>query len=166
MPPPTPSPAHPVPPSYHLFQLFLFYESQPQPFSTPTDRSLVPTLYSLSLHSINHPTRSPSILRNEYQLKSRFQYKFPHPWPFPSLAYRFPHLGYNSSCLSTVRQLPFHRSTRTRRFTSKISHMTELRIDQVNGRRSIRLAGHDYTRAGAYFITLVTFQREMLFGEI
>ena len=33
-------------------------------------------------------------------------------------------------------------------------------------RRSIRLAGYDYTQAGAYFVTLVTHQRECLFGEI
>jgi putative transposase len=28
------------------------------------------------------------------------------------------------------------------------------------------MQGHDYSLAGAYFITLVTFQRDMLFGEI
>lgn len=33
-------------------------------------------------------------------------------------------------------------------------------------RRSIRLKGHDYTSAGAYFITIVTYLRECLFGEI
>lgn len=33
-------------------------------------------------------------------------------------------------------------------------------------RKSIRLSGYDYTQAGAYFITLVTWQRECLFGEI
>ena len=33
-------------------------------------------------------------------------------------------------------------------------------------RRSIRLPGYDYTRPGAYFITLVAAQRECLFGEI
>ncbi|HLD93520.1 MAG TPA: hypothetical protein VI703_04915 [Anaerolineales bacterium] len=33
-------------------------------------------------------------------------------------------------------------------------------------RRSIRLKGYDYTQAGAYFITLVSWQRECLFGEI
>jgi putative transposase len=33
-------------------------------------------------------------------------------------------------------------------------------------RKSIRLPGYDYTLAGAYFITLVTWQRECLFGEI
>ena len=33
-------------------------------------------------------------------------------------------------------------------------------------RRSIRLKGYDYTRPGAYFITLVTHQRANLFGEI
>jgi hypothetical protein len=33
-------------------------------------------------------------------------------------------------------------------------------------RRSLRLAHYDYTQAGAYFITLCAFQRELLFGEI
>ncbi len=37
---------------------------------------------------------------------------------------------------------------------------------QRHHRRSIRLPGYDYTRAGAYFITLVTHDRECLFGEI
>ena len=34
------------------------------------------------------------------------------------------------------------------------------------GRRSIRLAGYDYASPGAYFITLVTYQRLCLFGTI
>jgi REP-associated tyrosine transposase len=33
-------------------------------------------------------------------------------------------------------------------------------------RRSIRLKGYDYTQPGGYFITLVTYKRECLFGEI
>lgn len=33
-------------------------------------------------------------------------------------------------------------------------------------RVSIRLKGYDYTLAGAYFITIVAYKREMLFGEI
>lgn len=33
-------------------------------------------------------------------------------------------------------------------------------------RQSIRIAGYDYTLAGAYFITICTHQRENLFGEI
>ena len=33
-------------------------------------------------------------------------------------------------------------------------------------RRSLRLKGYDYTKAGAYFITLMTYQRECLFGEV
>ena len=33
-------------------------------------------------------------------------------------------------------------------------------------RRSIRLKGYDYTQPGAYFVTLVTRNRETLFGEI
>jgi len=37
---------------------------------------------------------------------------------------------------------------------------------QKHHRRSIRLKGYDYTQPGAYFVTLVTWQRECLFGEI
>ena len=33
-------------------------------------------------------------------------------------------------------------------------------------RRSIRLKGYDYSRAGAYFVTICTHNRECLFGEI
>jgi REP element-mobilizing transposase RayT len=33
-------------------------------------------------------------------------------------------------------------------------------------RRSIRLKGYDYSQAGAYFVTIVTWQRECLFGEV
>jgi len=33
-------------------------------------------------------------------------------------------------------------------------------------RRSIRLQGYDYSQAGAYFVTIVTRQRECMFGEI
>jgi putative transposase len=37
---------------------------------------------------------------------------------------------------------------------------------QTRHRRSIRLQGYDYTRPGAYFVTIVTWQREEIFGEI
>lgn len=33
-------------------------------------------------------------------------------------------------------------------------------------RRSIRLRGYDYTRAGAYFVTICTQNGECLFGDI
>ena len=33
-------------------------------------------------------------------------------------------------------------------------------------RRSIRLPGYDYTRPGAYFITIVTHERAHLFGRV
>lgn len=33
-------------------------------------------------------------------------------------------------------------------------------------RRSTRLAGYDYSSPGAYFITLVTYQRACLFGQV
>jgi REP element-mobilizing transposase RayT len=37
---------------------------------------------------------------------------------------------------------------------------------RFNHRRSIRLQGYDYTRPGAYFVTIVTHQRACVFGEI
>jgi REP element-mobilizing transposase RayT len=37
---------------------------------------------------------------------------------------------------------------------------------QEHHRRSIRLKGYDYSQAGAYYVTIVTRQRECLFGEI
>ena len=37
---------------------------------------------------------------------------------------------------------------------------------QKHHRRSIRLTGYDYAKPGAYFVTLVTFQRQELFGQI
>ncbi len=36
----------------------------------------------------------------------------------------------------------------------------------IHHRRSIRLKGYDYSREGAYFITICTQNREFLFGEI
>ncbi|MSQ13286.1 MAG: transposase [Dehalococcoidia bacterium] len=36
----------------------------------------------------------------------------------------------------------------------------------LHHRRSIHLSGYDYSSAGAYFLTLCTYQREPLFGEI
>ena len=33
-------------------------------------------------------------------------------------------------------------------------------------RRSIRLKGYDYSRSGYYFVTICTYQRQCLFGEI
>jgi putative transposase len=35
-----------------------------------------------------------------------------------------------------------------------------------NHRRSIRLNGYDYSRSGAYFITICSYEREYLFGDI
>lgn len=37
---------------------------------------------------------------------------------------------------------------------------------QKHHRRSIRLKGYDYTQVGAYFVTICTWQREILFGDI
>ncbi len=42
-----------------------------------------------------------------------------------------------------------------------------MRYDPIrHTRRSIRLKGYDYTQAGAYFVTIVTRNRECLFGEV
>jgi putative transposase len=37
---------------------------------------------------------------------------------------------------------------------------------QKHHRRSIRLQGYDYSQAGAYYITMVAWHRECLFGEV
>lgn len=36
----------------------------------------------------------------------------------------------------------------------------------IHRRRSIRLRDYDYSHAGAYFVTICTFQREGLFGDV
>jgi hypothetical protein len=36
----------------------------------------------------------------------------------------------------------------------------------LDHRRSVRLAGHDYARAATIFVTICTFQRQLIFGEI
>ncbi|HEY5729703.1 MAG TPA: hypothetical protein VIS72_06595, partial [Anaerolineales bacterium] len=37
---------------------------------------------------------------------------------------------------------------------------------QKHHRRSIRLKGYDYASAGAYYVTIVAWQRECLFGDV
>jgi len=37
---------------------------------------------------------------------------------------------------------------------------------QKHHRRSIRLQGYDYSSEGAYYVTIVTYRRDCLFGEI
>jgi len=37
---------------------------------------------------------------------------------------------------------------------------------RIHHRRSIRLKGYDYSKVGAYFITICSRNRECLFGEI
>lgn len=39
-------------------------------------------------------------------------------------------------------------------------------MNTMHRRRSIRLKGYDYAGCGSYFVTLCTWQRECLFGEI
>ena len=36
----------------------------------------------------------------------------------------------------------------------------------LHHRRSTRLKGYDYTQAGAYFVTIVAWQRDCLFGDV
>lgn len=36
----------------------------------------------------------------------------------------------------------------------------------AQGRRSIRVPGYDYSQPGAYFVTMVTYLRECLFGKV
>lgn len=38
--------------------------------------------------------------------------------------------------------------------------------DERHGRRSIRLKGYDYTRDGAYFVTICTLGRAHAFGAV
>lgn len=37
---------------------------------------------------------------------------------------------------------------------------------KIHHRKSIRLQGYDYSQAGAYFVTIVTYHRDCLFGQI
>ena len=37
---------------------------------------------------------------------------------------------------------------------------------EIYKRRSIRLKGYDYSQSGAYFVTICTWQRECLLGDI
>ena len=37
---------------------------------------------------------------------------------------------------------------------------------KIRHRQSIRLRGYDYSQAGAYFITICTYQKECIFGEV
>lgn len=45
--------------------------------------------------------------------------------------------------------------------------MQKSKFDSQNHhRRSIRVKGYDYSSEGAYYVTMVTYQRDCLFGEI
>jgi len=37
---------------------------------------------------------------------------------------------------------------------------------KIHHRRSIRLTNYDYSNAGGYFVTIVTWRRECLFGNV
>ena len=37
---------------------------------------------------------------------------------------------------------------------------------KIHHRKSIRLPGYDYSSAGAYFVTIVTWRRDCLFGDV
>jgi len=48
----------------------------------------------------------------------------------------------------------------------KFDPIKHIEFEELHGRRSIRLKGYDRTQPGAYFITVVTWQRENLFGDV
>ena len=37
---------------------------------------------------------------------------------------------------------------------------------KIHHRRSIRLKGYDYSSAGAYYVTIVTWHRDCIFGDV
>ncbi|HKJ28450.1 MAG TPA: transposase [Anaerolineales bacterium] len=39
-------------------------------------------------------------------------------------------------------------------------------MDETRGRKPTRLKGYDYSTPGTYFVTICTFHRECLFGEV
>lgn len=46
-------------------------------------------------------------------------------------------------------------------------NMSDFKFDpQKHHRRSIRLKGYDYSQSGAYYVTIVAWHRECLFGEV
>lgn len=52
-------------------------------------------------------------------------------------------------------------------FSVSACPMPEFKLDpQKHHRKSIRLKGYDYSQPGAYFLTLVVYQHDCLFGEI
>jgi len=38
--------------------------------------------------------------------------------------------------------------------------------EEEASRKTVRLKGYDYRLAGAYFVTICSFRREMIFGEV
>ena len=49
----------------------------------------------------------------------------------------------------------------------KLLELLEEILEMGKGNRHhVRVPGYDYTSPGAYFVTVVAYQREMLFGEI
>ncbi|MDA8079106.1 MAG: hypothetical protein M0Z79_09235 [Nitrospiraceae bacterium] len=44
--------------------------------------------------------------------------------------------------------------------------MVEKYNPDIHHRRSIRLKGHDYSQAGAYFVTICAWKKECLFGDV
>lgn len=77
----------------------------------------------------------------------------------------------NDRPVSTIRatgyrRCPRRRQTRLCDSQSTITTMTSSYDPEIHHRCSIRLKGYDYTRPGAYFITIVTQNRKLLFGKI
>ena len=66
----------------------------------------------------------------------------------------------NKNCRVTLGGVP-------RPYGATIYNLPMTKFDpQKHHRRSIRLKGYDYSQEGAYYVTIVTWRREFLFGEI
>jgi putative transposase len=47
-----------------------------------------------------------------------------------------------------------------------IERQTRMAEDTIHHRRSTRIIGYDYRQAGAYFVTICSFQRQPIFGKL
>ena len=60
-----------------------------------------------------------------------------------------------------------HWAGRPRPYMNNIYNLPMTKFDpQKHHRRSIRLKGYDYSQEGAYYVTIVTWRRDSLFGEV
>lgn len=61
-----------------------------------------------------------------------------------------------------ILQITFFQDTKRKKSTVMVHRYNP----DIHRRRSVRLKSHDYRVAGAYFVTICSFQRECLFGEV